>query len=641
MRTSPPLFLVLGLLFVPALAPASENAEAIDRTFQTTVRPFLETYCVSCHGAEKPKGDLNLSAFTTSESVAADLPRWALVQEQLDLEIMPPRKAEHHPSAEARSAVLAWIESARKLEATRRAGDPGRVLARRLSNAEYDNTIRDLTGVDLHPTREFPVDPANEAGFDNSAESLSMSPSLVKKYLDAARRISDHLVLTPEGLDFAPHPMLADTDRDRYCVHHIIDFYNRQRTDYADYFLAAWRFRHRDALGRPTVSLQDLAAEQSLSAKYLATLWATLTDQGERTGPIALIQSLWLALPGPNDPNAARAGCERLRNIVVDLRQQLVPEVENMTARGVSTGSQPFVLWKNRQFVKNRMRYAGGGSQVRSSLLSPSEQSALWPPEDDDAFRRYEQGFERFCRTFPDTFFVSERARVYLDPNQEKDNTGRLLSAGFHSMTGYFRDDAPLYELMLDDAGQKHLDQLWRDFQFITGAPMRQYSSYLWYERAESSFLRGPEFDSVRAEDKDAGSPAKIREVSQLYLAKARRIGVHDEALQAIEDQFRIISDQIQSVQNDRQTAQPLHIQALQDFAERAYRRPLTDQEREEISTFHRILREEDALDHEDAVRDSLVGILMSPHFLYRFDRPSDQPGIQPLSDYDLASRLS
>jgi hypothetical protein len=59
------------------------------------------------------------------------------------------------------------------------------VLARRLSNAEYDYTIRDLTGVDIRPTREFPVDPANQAGFDNSGESLAMSPALVKKYLDA------------------------------------------------------------------------------------------------------------------------------------------------------------------------------------------------------------------------------------------------------------------------------------------------------------------------------------------------------------------------------------------------------------------------------------------------------------------------
>src|SRR5690606_16558887 len=100
---------------------------------------------------------------------------------------MPPPRADRHPDESVREGVINWIGDLRRLEAERNAGDPGQVAARRLSNAEYDHTIRDLTGVDLRPTREFPIDPANEAGFDNSAESLTMSPALVKKYLDAAR----------------------------------------------------------------------------------------------------------------------------------------------------------------------------------------------------------------------------------------------------------------------------------------------------------------------------------------------------------------------------------------------------------------------------------------------------------------------
>ena len=82
--------------------------------------------------------------------------------------------------------MVAWIRDLQKREAQRNADDPGTVLARRLSNAEFDYTIRDLTGVDIRPTREFPVDPANQAGFDNSGESLAMSPALLKKYLAAA-----------------------------------------------------------------------------------------------------------------------------------------------------------------------------------------------------------------------------------------------------------------------------------------------------------------------------------------------------------------------------------------------------------------------------------------------------------------------
>ena len=190
-------------------------------------------------------------------------------------------------------------------------------------------------------------------------------------------------------------------------------------------------------------------------------------------------------------------------------------------------------------------------------------------------------------------------------------------------MTGYFRDDGPLYELMLDEAGRKELDRLWREFDFITGAPMRQYSSYLWYERAETGFLRGDEaFNFVRAEDKDAASEAKMGRFAAVYLAKARRLGASDAGDPAIEDQFRIIAEAIRRVEKDRREAEPRHVEALQQFAERAYRRPLSDDERRGVADFYRALREEDGLDHEDAVRDTVVSILMSPHFCYRVDLP-------------------
>ena len=95
-------------------------------------------------------------------------------------------------------------------------------------------------------------------------------------------------------------------------------------------------------------------------------------------------------------------------------------------------------------------------------------------------------------------------------------------------MTGYFRDDGPLYELMLDEPGRRELDGLWQEFDFITAAPMRQYTSFVWFERTDRRFMRDPEFDFVRAEDKDATSEAKIEQLAEVYLAKARRNGASD-----------------------------------------------------------------------------------------------------------------
>jgi hypothetical protein len=648
----------LMLAFVCLRTLASDPAGTADRApdglearFHTTVQPFVASYCVECHGKEKPKGDLDLSAYATLVAVAKDLDQWETVLEQLESNTMPPAKARRHPEARLRGDVIEWIKSVRQQEAVRNAGDPGRVPARRLSNAEYDHTIRDLTGVDIRPTQEFPVDPANEAGFDNSAESLTMSPALMKKYLEAARRVADHVVLKPEGFDFAPFPVVADTDRDKYCVRRIIDFYKQQRTDYADYFQAAWRYQHRAATGKSDATIAGFASEAGISARYLATILSTLTGATDDVGPIAALQAQWreLPAPGPNgaEPGALRTECERMRDFVVALRRELTPEVKNLTVPGMQNGAQPLVLWKNRQFAANRMRYSGGALDVGPAGLdsrTPGAQ-ALVPPTEESDIGRYEATFARFCATFPDAFFVSERARVYLDPKKEKENTGRLLSAGFHSMTGYFRDDGPLSALLLDDEGRRTLDRLWEEFDFITGAPVRQYTSFVWFERTDSRYMRDPEFDFARAEDKDVTSPAKIERLAEVYLAKARRNGASQVALRAIEDHFAIIAASIRRVEQLRRSAEPSHVAALQALAGRAYRRPLTPAERTGVAEFYQFLRQRDGLGHEDAVRDTLARILMSPRFCYRIDGPASGAdtgtSVRPLSDYALASRLS
>ena len=643
MRTTLPVFVTLAFVTAPVIA-AEPTAANLERQFRDTIQPFLQTYCLGCHGKEKPKARLDLSAFTTVEAVAGDHRRWEAVLEQLRSGNMPPEKASRHPSDESRKLVVEWVRAVRKHEGKRTAGDPGPVPARRLSNAEYDCTIRDLTGVDIRPTREFPINPSNQAGFDNSAESLAMSPALLKKYLEAARRVADHLVLKPEGFSFAPHPVVADTDRDKYCVRRIIDFYQRQKTDYADYFFAAWRFQHRSALGKPNATLADVAAETGVSAKYLATMWSVLTERPEEVGPIAALQAMWKELPDADRPYTAEAGCERMRDFVVRVRKQLVPEVKNLTAPGIQNGSQMLVMWKNRQFVANRMHYAGGAVEIKDIGLTAGSASAraLSVPTAKDDREKYEATFHQFCKTFPDAFYISERARVYLDPEKEKKLGGRLLSAGFHSMTGYFRDDGPLYTLILDENGQKELDRLWLEFDFITGAPMRQHTSFIWFERTDSTYMRDPEFDVFRAEDKDSTSAAKIAALADVYLAKARSRGASEVAQQAIQDHFKNISAAIRVVEKTRLAAEPTHRTALQTFAERAYRRPLTKAEREDVVGFYQGLREKEGLNHEDAVRDTVASVLMSPHFCYRVEASAGTgTGVRPLSEYALASRLS
>ena len=81
-----------------------------------------------------------------------------------------------------------------------------------------------------------------------------------------------------------------------------------------------------------------------------------------------------------------------------------------------------------------------------------------------------------------------------------------------------------------------------------------------------------------------------------------------------------LINATLRSLEKEHVAAEPKHLAALLSVAERAYRRPLTANERADILAYYKKLRSENHVSHEDAVRDSLVSILMSPDFLYRFD---------------------
>jgi hypothetical protein len=559
---------------------------------------------------------------------------------------MPPEDASRQPAADEREAVITWVRELREREARRNAGDPGTVLARRLSNAEFDYTIRDLTGVDIRPAAEFPVDPANESGFDNSGESLAMSPALLTKHLAAARRVADQIVLKPEGFVFAPHPAVTDTDRDKYCVARILDFYARHKVDLADYFLATWKYHHRDKLGRPDAGLDRFATEAGLSAKYLALIWPALTDDGADAGPLAVVRQLWRELPAPGEAGAARRGCKRMRDLVVRLRRPLRPEVGKLHVKGISDGSQPFILWRDRRLAERHRSYAGDvfadlrklAEQIKGADDELAKRLAV-EHKDADSERRLRGALERFCALFPDAFVVIDRG-PYFDPKAA--DRGRPLTAGFHLMQGYFRDDRPLCDLVLDDGGRRELDALWRELDFVTLAPVRQYKDFIFFERAEPPrFMHDAEFDFARSEDRDAASEAKMRRLSAAYLARARKLGAGPEALGAIETYFADISASVREVDRARLAAEPSHLAALVRFAERAYRRPLTAAEREDLPAFYHRLRRREGLGHEDALRDALVTVLLSPHFCYRFDLAEAGTAARPLSDHELASRLS
>jgi mono/diheme cytochrome c family protein len=185
------VFTAVTLLIAIASNPrASERAPAArtDAAFDASIKPFLATNCFACHNARLKTSGLDLEALASADSVAHDTDTWDSVLLKIRSGEMPPAGI-RQPSDADRRAVVAWLDSEIDRADRLATPDPGRVTARRLNRAEYNNTVRDLLGVDLHPADDFPQDDAGY-GFDNIADVLSLPPILMERYIAAAERVT-------------------------------------------------------------------------------------------------------------------------------------------------------------------------------------------------------------------------------------------------------------------------------------------------------------------------------------------------------------------------------------------------------------------------------------------------------------------
>jgi Protein of unknown function (DUF1592)/Protein of unknown function (DUF1588)/Protein of unknown function (DUF1587)/Protein of unknown function (DUF1585)/Protein of unknown function (DUF1595) len=666
-------------------APTPPSTTNIDQQFEQTVKPFVGKYCVACHSGKMAPAQFDLKFYTNMDMVTDDFARWALLAERLKNQEMPPKPMPPPPAAEAQQ-VIDWVAAVRAAEIKKAAGDPGVVMARRLSNAEYDYTIRDLTGQDMLVAKQFPVDPANQAGFDNSGESLTMSSALLNKYLKAAREVADHAVLKPDGIDFAPYPMLVETDREKYAIQRIVGFYAAQPTNYADYFEAAWRYKYRVAFKKPHATLATTAADAKLSPKYLPMVWQLLHDPNA-VGPVLKLQQMFQALPPPDaaQTGGLRPKCIAMRDFVVKIRAHTAMQFAAPVVKGLPAQSEPLLNWKLKQYAEHRRdsdpkdlrsdtdpppvvpaipkypdlheeaapRWAALSAKARANdtdLIVPAAQRA-----------RYEAAFARFASVFPDAFYISERGRYFPDDSQDK---GRLLSAGYHNIMGYYRDDLPLIQLILDDNGKRELDRLWNEFDYIADFSARTWTQY-YFNQSGEVFGKGAESGSARPTDHAVTDTEVIFRMRDVYLAKAAADPTNDPAAaEAIRDHFNQLNVTLRSLEKQHAEAEPRQLEAALQFAARAYRRPLTPAESADLQAYYHQARTQSQSSHEEALHDVLTSVLMEPDFLYRLDISEPQtasaakakshavvlktstavppgPPSEPLSSYALASRLS
>jgi hypothetical protein len=305
MLPSLPTTVALGLAWLAAAGGfAADSAGPVE---------IVAANCLDCHSGDQPQAAVSLDRLVANPDLTRDFRSWQAVREQIESGRMPPREAGELAAAD-REAILAWLVPGLRATIEANAGDPGNVTLRRLTNAEYDATVRDLTGVDYGLAHEFEPDGGGGEGFANTGDVLFVNPAQLDRYLDAARRIADHASILPgTGISFkrervggrGPELLRDQAGQALYF------WYQKAATPHvptdgadlreADYMLACWKHAHRGLTGAD--SLDELADKAGLARHYLANWWAFFQADEPVSRYLDLTRLAWLRLPPP-DPAA-------------------------------------------------------------------------------------------------------------------------------------------------------------------------------------------------------------------------------------------------------------------------------------------------------------------------------------------------
>ena len=355
-------FLIPSLVVCLTLsAAAADGAAERAKAYAERIHPLLVKTCGKCHGKEPKDNDLDITSLATAKAIFAQPKVLAEIAERLNEGDMPPKKAPQ-PSQAEREQLLGWVAAALDAEAAARAGDPGPVTLRRLSNTEYDNAVRDLTGVDMRPTRarEFPTDSVGGEGFANVGDAMPVTPGLVERYHLAARDVAARAVLLPKGFRFSASP-----DRPAWAeeaLKSLRSFHARQAGPNGEPPLAAHlgaTLRHRDRLTSGGASaIAAVAAEEKLNPTYLAALWAGLT--GKTVSPVLdPIRGQWRA--ATTDPAPVLAAIKATQ-------EQLF--LGNYKKNAVIAVGNGFPAWEDLRRVVARERVEGAAREPVFRLVA-------------------------------------------------------------------------------------------------------------------------------------------------------------------------------------------------------------------------------------------------------------------------------
>jgi len=321
--------LVQGVLAAVVVSSGSGAAQ----TLPSPAAQLLGKHCMQCHG-KAASGGVNLELMTADRSPANHFQQWRKVAAVLEEKRMPPPAAPQ-PTEASRQLAVRGIQRYMGEIAARNAGDPGKVTMRRLTGGEYNYSIQDLTGLDLKLDRDFEGDSAGGEGFTNFGDVQFVGDASLERYLRAAKTVASHAVIGAGPLQFYSDP--GKSGMELSAIHRIQGIYTRYGfraasaeggkpyglDRYSKALYAAWRYKHRGALGESNLPLEKIGEREGLTPRFTQHIWKVV-NQSSPGYPSSEVVSRWKALPAPSaatreqTAKTARAQCQEIQHYLVE-----------------------------------------------------------------------------------------------------------------------------------------------------------------------------------------------------------------------------------------------------------------------------------------------------------------------------------
>ncbi|MBM3737030.1 MAG: DUF1592 domain-containing protein [Acidobacteria bacterium] len=190
------LFTAGGLTLAPrfrAAQAAGDTLKSLEPGFEQQVRPFLKKNCVRCHSADVMTSGVRVDHLDATLE-ERHLKLWEHIHKRVTDGSMPP-KGQAQPTGPERTAAADWV--ARALNVARSRPAPKNGLVRRLTVAQYRNTLRELLLLDDDFTEILPPDAVSVDGFVNNKDTLQLSPLQVETYLEIAEEALSRAIVDP------------------------------------------------------------------------------------------------------------------------------------------------------------------------------------------------------------------------------------------------------------------------------------------------------------------------------------------------------------------------------------------------------------------------------------------------------------